>query len=83
MIPCDTAGYEKPKEKTPVGEKAGNVSPEPMQCHDPSGVKRTSSYKIIMIYEGLFFAGVKCWFTFWILADPEASQVLEGICRAF
>ena len=44
MIPCDTAGYKKTKEKkNPGGKKTGNVSPEPMQCHDP--------YKIIMIYK--------------------------------
>ena len=48
-IPCDTAGYEKPKK--PHGEKTGNVFPEPMQCHDPSGVQRASCYKIIMIYK--------------------------------
>lgn len=32
--------------------------------------------------EELFFAGVKCWFTIWILADSETSQVLEGMYRA-
>lgn len=35
--------------------------------------------KIQYWHEELFFAGVKCWFTIWILADSEACQVLEGM----
>ena len=35
-IRCDTTGYEKPKK--PRGKKTGNLFPEPMQYHDPSGV---------------------------------------------
>lgn len=35
--------------------------------------------KIQYWHEELFLAGVKCWFTIWILADSEACQVLEGM----